>query len=419
MSQWDTLGAIRRILLTALAAVLVAICSKPAMAQELDSPVSPSKMPRPDYDYDGVNIGSFKLKAEVDVRVDYNSNIFLTSANEETDFRLHIDPSVVLIKEIGSGAIIAEAHMGLRRHLNVTRENSTTYGASLNYRVSGVKSENFDATIGVSRNIERRADPETRAGPTDLPRKINAFLAEAIYSRASGRIRVTAGIGTEKYNQLAAADDDRDMTVYRASVAVGYKLASTLDIFSQIYVNRRDFRLARDFGGVDRDQNTYGIIFGVQRDIGGRLHGKMGIGIFQTEPAQVTILPPQTGLRLDGEITWIPRDRTAFNFRISRGDVATVRSGASTRVDTVARFIIDQEIRHNLLCQLSVAYVSLRYLGESRGNLTNKGSTLRLEYLLDRRTSLFTSAEYEQRSARDPIDKYKEMTFTLGITRRF
>ncbi len=209
------------------------------------------------------------------------------------------------------------------------------------------------------------------------------------------------------------------MQVYRASLTVGYKLASSLDLFTQVYVNRRDFRLPRDFGGVDRDQNTFGVIFGVQRDIGDRLHGKLGVGIFRTDPEQVTILPPHTGLRLDGEVTWMPRDRTSFNFRISRGDVATVRSGASTRVDTVARLIVDQEIRHNLLAQLSVAYVSLRYLGESRGNLTNIGSTARLEYLIDRRTSIFTTAEYEQRTARDPIDKYKEKVLTLGITRRF
>lgn len=419
MSHRDTPCNVLRMLLTAFAWVLVAVCSVPAMAQELDSPISPSKMPRPDYDYDGVNIGSLKLKAEVDVRIDHNSNIFLTSANNEKDFRVHLDPSLTLTKEVGSGVIIAEARAGLRRHFRIKREDSTDYRASISYGASPTKSENFYAIIGAGRNIERRADPETRSGPTDLPRKINASIAEATYSRAVGKIRISTAIGTETYNQLAAPDDDRDMTVYRSSIAIGYKLASSLDLYTQIYANRRDFRLPRDFGGVDRDQNTYGIIFGVQREIGGRLHGKMGVGVFRTAPEQVTVLPPYTGLRLDGEINWVPRDRTAFNFRISRGDVATVRSGASTRVDTVARFTIDQEIRHNLLAQLSVAYVSLRYRGESRGNLTNRGSTLRLEYLCDRRTSFFASAEYEQRSARDPIDKYKEATFTLGITRRF
>lgn len=419
MSDWNRPGAMCRLWVTASAAAFAANFGTAAMAQDMDSPVSPSKIPRPDYDYDGVDIGSFKLKAEVKARIDHNDNIFLTSANEEKDFRVHLDPSLTVTTQVGSGSITAQANLGLRRHFRINREDSTTYSASLNYNVSGVKSENFNATIGAGRNIERRADPETRAGPTDLPRKINAFLAEAFYTRASGKIRITANVGTEKYNQLAAPDDDRDMTVYRASVAVGYKFSSSLDLYTQLYFNRRDFRLKQDFGGVDRDQNTYAIVFGVQRDIGNRLHGKMGVGVFRTDPAQVVILPPYTGLRLDGEITWIPRDRTGFNFRISRGDVATVRSGASTRVDTVARFIVDQEIRHNLLAQLSVAYVSLRYRGESRGNLTNTGATLRLEYLLDRRTSVFTSAEYEQRTARDPIDKYKEKTFTLGITRRF
>ena len=417
MFDWNVPCATRKLLHITFATALIASCSTTAMAQ--DSATSPSKLSRPDYDYDGIPIGSMMLKADVDVRLDYDSNIFLTSAGEEDDFRAHIDPSLALIKEVGSGSITAEGHMGFRRHLNVVRENSTTYGASVNYALSGIKAQNFIATVAVNRNIERRADPETRAGPTDRPRKINAFLAEAIYSRASGRIRVAVGLGTERYNQLDPADDDRDMQVYRGSVTIGYKLASSLDLFTQLYVNRRDFRLPRDFGGVDRDQNTFGVIFGVQRDIGDRLHGKMGVGIFRTDPEQVTILPPHTGLRLDGEITWMPRDRTSFNFRISRGDVATVRSGASTRVDTVARLIVDQEIRHNLLAQLSVAYVSLRYLGESRGNLTNIGSTARLEYLLDRKTSFFTTVEYEQRTARDPIDKYKEKVLTFGITRRF
>ena len=417
MFDWNAPGATRRLLGIAFAAALIAGCSTAAIAQ--DSATSPSKLPRPDYDYDGIPIGSMMLKADVDVRLDYDSNIFLTSVDEADDFRLHINPSLSLTKEIGSGAITAEGHMGFRRHLSQVRENSTTYGASVNYAVSGMKAQNFNATVAVNRNIERRGDPETRAGPTDRPREINAFLAEAAYSRSSGRIRATFAVGTEKYNQLDPADDDRDLQVYRASLTVGYKLASSLDLFTQVYINRRDFRLPRDFNGVDRDQNTYGALFGVRREIGDRLYGKLGVGIFRTDPEGAAFLPPHTGLRLDGQVTWAPRDRTSFNFRISRGDVATVRSGASTRVDTVARLTIDQEIRHNLLGQVSISYVDLHYLGESHDSLKNVGGEARLEYLLDRRTSLFTSVEYQQRTARDPIDKYKEKVLTFGITRRF
>lgn len=417
MFDWNAPGATRRLLGIAIAAALIAGCSTAAMAQ--DSATSPSKLPRPDYDYDGVQIGGLQIKAEVDARIDYGSNIFLTSVDKVDDFRLHIDPSLSVTKEIGSGAITAEGHMGLRRHLNQARENSTTYGASASYALSGSKGQVFDATVALNRYIERRADPETRAGPTDRPQKINAFLAEAAYSRSSGRVRATFAVGTEKYNQLDPANDDRDLQIYRASLTVGYKLASSLDLFTQVYINRRDFRLSRDFSGVDRDQNTYGALFGVRREIGDRLYGKLGVGIFRTDPEGATIIPPYTGLRLDGQVTWAPRDRTSINFRISRGDVATVRSGASTRVDTVARLTVDQEIRHNLLGRVSVSYVDLHYLGQTQDSLKTIGGVARLEYLLDRRTSLFTSVEYERRRARDPIDKYKEKVLTFGITRRF
>jgi hypothetical protein len=416
--DWNVHGATRSFWLTVSAAASIASISTAATAQD-DSPTSPAKLPRPGYEYDGIQIGSLQVNAEVDASIDYSSNIFLTSANEADDFRLHITPTLSVIKEVGSGAITAEGHMGLRRHFSIERENSTTFGGSLNYVLSGTKAQNFSTTVAFNRNIERRGDPETRSGPTDRPRKINAFLAEAAFTRASGRVRVTAAAGTEKYNQLDPAEDDRDMQIYRGSLTVGYTMASSLDVFGQVYANRRDFRLAQDFSGVNRDQNTYGAIFGVQREIGNRLYGKMGVGIFKTDPAEDTLVSAHTGLRLDGEVTWAPRDRTALNFRISKGDVATVRSGASTRVDTVARFKIDQEIRHNLLGQVSVSYVDLRYLGESRGSLKNASINVRLEYLFDRRTSFFAAAEYDRRTASDPIDKYKEAVFTLGIARRF
>ncbi len=415
--NWNARVRTRRLKLAAYAAVVAAGFSTAAVAQ--DSVTSPAKLPRPGYEYDGFEIGGLEVDARVDASIDYSSNVFRTSVDEADDFRVHINPSLSLSKQIGSGRITAEGHAGLRRHFDLVRENSTTYGGSLNYVLSGEKAENLSATLGFNRNIERRADPETRAGPTDRPRKINAFLAEASYSRASGNIRTTFAVGTEKYNQLDPAEDDRDMQIYRASVTVGYQFASSLDLFALVYVNRRDFRLAQDFSGVNRDQNTYGAIFGVQREIGNRLHGKMGVGVFRTDPEEDTILPANTGLRLEGEVTWSPRDRTSLNFGISRGDVATVRSGASTRVDTVARFRIDQEIRHNLLASLSIGYVNLRYRGESRDNLESIGGTARVEYLFDRRTSFFASAEYDRRSARDPIDKYKEKVLTLGIIRRF
>lgn len=400
-------------------ALWLALQSGTAAAQ-VDEPTSPLDLPRPGFEYDGIDIGSFKLKPELRLAFDYNSNVFLTSQNAQDDLRVHIDPAVSLARDIGSGRLTAEAHASLRRHLDTKSEDSNAYGASLNFGMSAIKAENFRATIGASRNIERRADPEARAGPADPPRLINAMLAEAEYSRAIGKIRLTIGVGAEKYNQLAAADDDRDMTTSRASVTVGYRMASTLDVFVEGYVNRRDFRLALDFRGIDRDQNTYGAIFGFKREIGSRIHGNIGLGFFRTAPeAANPIVPPYTGFRIDTEFTWLPRDRTSINFRLSRGDVATVRSGASTRVDTVGRILIDQEIRHNLLGQLSVSYVDLFYIGESRGHLKNVASSARLEYLADRRTSVFTSFTYEQRFARDAIEDYRVATLAIGLMRRF
>jgi len=89
-----------RILLTASVAAMAANFSIAASAQ--DKPTSPLKLPRPGYEYDGIQVGSVLIQADVDASIDYSSNVFRTSVNEQDDFRLQINPSLSVTKEIAA-----------------------------------------------------------------------------------------------------------------------------------------------------------------------------------------------------------------------------------------------------------------------------------------------------------------------------
>ncbi|WP_324827735.1 outer membrane beta-barrel protein [Qipengyuania zhejiangensis] len=398
----------------AVATAALSLCA-PAAAQNQDP--SPVKLPRPGYEYEGISVGSGLLLAEFDARADYVDNLFLTSQDTAEDLRAIIRASVAYSQQIGTGSIVAEGHGSLIRHKENPRENSNTYGTSLALGLTPSKEQNFDAKVAYDRNIEGRADPETNAGPTDRPRKIDVFLAEGSYRDASGQIRWGLNVGTEKFDLLSPDDADRDQQAYRAAVNMGYRIAASTDIFVEGFANRRDFRLATDQAGIDRDQNTFGAVVGVRRELGDRIQGFFGVGVFRTDPDDPSI-EPYTGLRLTGKVAWKPRQRTAVTFTLERGDVATVRSGATTRIDTIARVVVNQEIRHNLLGNLSMSYVERAYRGESRGTLRNAGFGGGLEYLVNRRTSLYTEAGYVERNALAEIDKYNNFVVTLGIRQK-
>ncbi|MFB0612648.1 outer membrane beta-barrel protein [Aurantiacibacter poecillastricola] len=397
-------------------AVASAAATMPALAQD-DDDIAPPRLPRPGYDYEGIQDGNTTILAEADVRLDYASNIFLTSDNEQDDLRLLVSPSIAVTQQVSTGSIGAEVHGGFTRHLETERENSNTFGGSLAMGLSPTRGRQLQALFAYDRSIERRGDPETQAGPTDPPQKIDLLLAETSYRQAIGDFRFGAELGAEKINLLDPAEDDRDLTSYRASVRLGYNISPAFDVFLQPYVNSRDFRLPVDFSGVDRDANTYGLLVGVERELGARLQGNFGVGIFRTDPED-DVIPAYTGASASASITWQPRARTAVNFRLERGNVATVRSGATTRVDTIARLRLDQEIRHNLLGQVTVSYTDRYYLGSQQGHLRTGGAQVGLEYLLTRRFSVYTAATYQQRNALADIDEYDSFVFSIGLRSR-
>lgn len=397
-------------------AVTSAALAMPAYAQD-DDDIAPPRLPRPGYEYEGIQSGNTTIVVDTDLRLDYASNIFRVSENERDDVRAILSPSIAVTQQVSTGSFGAEVHAAFTRHAETERENTDTFGGSLALGLSPSAGRVFEAVVGYDRAIERRGDPEASIGPTDRPREIDIILAEATYSQDIGDLRLGLGIGAEKIDLLDPLDDDRDQTLYRASAKIGYNFSPAFDVYVEPYFNRRDLRLATDFTGIDRDVNTYGLLVGVEREIGNRLVGNVSVGLFQTDP-ESDLIPAYTGTRINTSVTWQPRTRTAVNFRLERGNAATVRAGATTRIDTIARIRVDQEIRHNLLGYASVSYIDRLYLGEDRGSLKTAGGLVGLEYLVNRRFSLFSSASYETRNSLDEIEEYNAFVFSVGVRTR-
>lgn len=400
------------------AALIVTLPAAGVQAQPERRGSSPLVLPRPGLDPVVRRIGTAELRLTADASVMYDTNVYATSANGRDELKAIISPRAQIDWQSATTALHLEGYGDLRRYFDLSRENSTEFGIGAEATTRPGANQSLTSQLRYDRLVQLRTDPEARAPVSVSPRKINVVSGEVGYSYRSGPIEVRVTPGFDRYAFLDRSERDRSLASVRGAARITYQGAAPVGFFLEGFGTRRDFDLRTDFSGVDRDATTYGALVGVSRDVSGRLRGSIGAGVFRTDQDD-RALRSYTGFAVNGRVTWSPRARTALTFDAFRGDVATVRAGASGRTDTRASVRIDQEVRHNLIWFAQAGWRKSTF----RGIIPNKQDVLEgqfgIDYLLSPQLSLFAVATAARRNATLPLDEFNRTTGQLGVRTRF
>ena len=372
---------------------------------------------RPGYDPRQIKIGSTMLAPQLDVGVVYDSNIYAAHSDRTSDALLTVQP--VLAAKNDQGKIRWQAKLSgeFRRYKSKSVENSDSYAATAAIASSLFKGTTGTVKVGYRRAVENRSDPEVRQNPLGGPPLIDIANGEAGLRGGRGKLGFSVKGLVEKYDFVSRLDDDRDFTSYRATARVLYEVSAVVHGFVQGYINQRDFRL-RDAGtGANRNGRTFGGLIGAEFDPGGKVRGDIGIGLFRYE-AKSAMFDSFSGFAVEGSLVYTPRDRTAVLVDVFRGDVATVRNGASGRIDTRARLGVQQEIRHNLVGQAAVRYRTTEYRG-SNEKLRTLGGDFELEYLANRHFSLALIGRLTKRTGGQTRDRFERARAGIELRVRY
>lgn len=413
--------AAARLTCGSLAVLLVAapcINATTALAQEVERGTSALDLPRLGYEARGWRSGGHTIHPQLLVEGNYNSNVYATSTNADDDYIVTVAPRIDVTSALGNLNLASDVFVTHREYLDNGRESNTTFGGGTKggYTISRTNSVNFGARF--QRAVESRADPEANASVLLSPRKINVLTGDLGYSYQGNRLGVSLQGGVQNVNFLNAGEQDKDNTIYRVSLRGSLMLKQGMEVFIQPYYNRRDARLRVDRNGVDRDTTTIGALAGIKLDLGNVWRGDMGVGVFRANPDQAGF-PSRTGFAVNGRLIWSPDERTAFTLAAFRGDVATIRAGATSRTDTNLSLRWDQEIRHNLLLNAIVGVNRTEYKGSPRQKRTTGFGRVEVEYLLNQRLSAFANAGYTTRSAPIDTNEFKRTIVGLGLRLRF
>lgn len=411
----------------ALALTLVGIGASPLHAQAEVRDPTIAELPRAGYQPRTLDFEGISVLPTLDTDVTYNSNIFAlpkrvvndvgVTRSPPDDAVFTINPRVIAELNRPALNIKADAHAGFIRYASTPRENVNTFGFSLDTMKKAGGSQTLTASVAFDRTYQDRSDPEADLDRGLPPSLINKLSGDVSYRYQGSRIGALIDLGVDQLNYLPAADADRDLTTYRASVRGSIIVVPNISVFIQPFVTRRDARLRVDFNGIDRDSTTAGALGGVLFDLTDRLQGNIGFGVFSANPDDPK-LQNYTGLAASGRLNWHPRVRTNVSLDLSRGDVATIRAGAIGRIDTNVGIAVDQEARHNLILHGAVGIHEVHYRGINRDQhyLTGTGEA---RYLFNRVYSIVLRTNYTRRHAEFAQDRFNRWETTLGARAAF
>lgn len=388
------------------------LASAPAGGQELDRATPLIEAPK-EYSATPIRIGSAALHLGVDVRGTYVDNVYALPENRIGDFRLTVYPWTSLVLDNDRFRIAARAQAAVRRYAELKTENSVAGSLTVDGQWRLTQAGTLSFSSAIARAVEDRGAPEALKNPAVPPRKSNVLTGGLGYRHLGSRFVLSTRVGTMRNNALRSIDRERDFTQWSLQARAGLRVSGTYQLFSEGFLTRRNFDVATDRSGINRDSRTTGGRVGIEIDPGGLVRGEAAIGLFRFNPDDSS-LKSRTGLSGSASLIYQPRERLAFTLDAFSGDVATVRSGAQARTDTSLRFGIQQEIYHNLRWQAGLVYLRTKYIG-SPANERTLGGVAEVEYLVNRRVALALQGSYSKRNSTDPLDEFRRNSVGLEL----
>ncbi|MEL7190030.1 MAG: outer membrane beta-barrel protein [Pseudomonadota bacterium] len=368
-----------------------------------------------EFKIDPITAGSLKIRPSINATARYDSNVLADIAtNEVDDLEFIIRPELGI--EVGDSdfRLNANGFGQFSRFLDLTTENSDTYGADLGLTYSPSQGESLRTQVGFARIAEDRGDPEARNAAGPGPRLIDDLFANVRYRNEGGRILLDVEAVVRELDAISAIDDDRDFTSFGGRATVGYRVSGPIYATVTGFATYRDFVLPPTAIDPDRDATTYGGRVGLSFVDNDRIRGRVGVGIFQFDP-QDARLSSRSGLSVDASVSLLLDRRAAIVLDAFRGDVATFRAGAQARTDTRAGITAQVEMRHNFYGRVGLRYRDTNFIGSGIQEQTY-GPNIAVEFLANRNLSLIADGSVSERTSDDAFEEFER--FRVGVTAR-
>jgi hypothetical protein len=234
--------------------------------------------------------------------------------------------------------------------------------------------------------------------------------AGAIQQWADGELRLLGEV--RRFDFLKPADDDRDRDELRLTLRLRFAVAEAATPYVELRYLERDFRLAADDLGFNRDTRQISAIAGVRFALGKTFRGLVGAGLLRAsfdDPA----FDAFTAFAGEGELTWLISSGTALTGRVETSEAATTRFLASARLSAAVSLRLEHAFTDRFRGFAELRAVQDRFENTGQRD-TTRGFGLGLEYLAAKGATVTAGYRFTSRTSDIGTESFDRNAFTLG-----
>lgn len=376
---------------------------------------------RPDYDAIGVRLGGFMLLPTLSLQESYNSNIFASEDDEESDFITSIEPALNLRSNWNNHALNLHADSKVSRYADNSSEDFEDYTLSADGRLDVLRDLRLFGGAGYRVRHIARYDPDSPTNTAE-PAEYEVYGANAGIEKVFNRLSLRFDAARDQYrydnirlNDGTTRDEgDRDRDQTTLSLRTGYEIGPLRQVYLLGSYNWRDYERRVDDAGFERNSDGYLLAVGTEYDLTGItfLDGYIGYRVQEYDDPR---LKEMSGWAAGLKLTWNVTQLTTLTGSLNRSVEETTQNGASGYFATRASIRADHELLRNLILNASVGFENDEFEGINRDDdyfLAGLGA----RYLMNRFLSVSGGYGYRTRDSNLPNADFDENVVFIRLT---
>ncbi|MBK1719635.1 hypothetical protein CKO27_18660 [Thiocystis violacea] len=375
------------------------------------------------YDRMTTRLGSWILTPGLEIEGVYQSNVYATETDEESDFITILKPRVQLSSDWSVHKVNLELGADIGFYADFTDENFEDYHFSNDNRFEIVRGTNLIT------DFLYRSAHEARSSPDNLSSTVEPLTYELL-TGTLGLERDLAKLGLRvdvKASSLAYDDSRsitgrtidnsfRDYTTIDGGIRLSYKPIPKTEAYLSSRLLETSYDDSTSNGGPDRDSWGYEFKLGAKKSLDElwSIDAYLGYAPSFFDDDSLEDVTGGRALIIGSSVLWSPTALTSVVGDLRRATYQTTESGASAVVNTSLSMRVEHKLTQSLLLDGSLGYSYADYYGSSRED-DNYNIGFGVQYYMTRLVSVRTAYEYNERDSSQDGSSYKDNVASLQL----
>ncbi len=353
----------------------------------------------------GYHTENFRVRPSLSVSETYDDNIFATDSSEQSDWITQISPQIRIDSTWDRHSLKFKAGADFGRYWEYDAENYLDYWANAEGRLNLDDGTDLFGGVGFSFEHEGRDSPDaTLGGPSPTTyRSTNAHLG---VKTVVGETTLRFGGTYENldFDNVGAGsslvfNNDRDRDLVGAGIRATHKLNAQNEVFIQALYDVRDYDMATDQYGYDRDSDGWRAALGLKSDLGGGNSVEAYLGTLH-QSYEDDRFDSVDKADFGGRLTLTPGPDTKVTARVERSLNETTLFASPGYLSTAVSGRVEHRVSPRLIPQFSVYYELADYLQSDRED-DFYSAEASLKYFLARNAYIVGGVRHSVRDSND------------------